>query len=882
VSDAAEPVSRLELALDVYVRFCEGGGTSPAELLAAHPDLADLLTPLFADAGAAAEPPSDANVIGDFRLLRELGRGGMGVVYEAWQRSLDRRIALKLLAPALTATPSAVARFRREAAAIARLRHPGIVEVHGFGSDGDRHWFAMGLVDGEPLSRCTARFASPRDAVALVVQVLDALAHSHQHGFVHRDVKPGNVLVGADGHAVLTDFGLAQDASLPSVTTDGGFVGTLDYASPEQLQGLDVDARTDVWAVGVMLHELLAGARPFARSTATATLKAILGEDPPSLVRRRGVPGDLAAAVQMALQKDPARRYPDAAAFLADLRAWQAGGVLVARAPNPVERLLRWTRREPWRAATLALAILALPIASASLVQYLHNRDRLLVAQELERAARHEQLLTEAWLAQLEGRFAAGLEQLERLDGMLPPAVAEECALARALLLVGLQRDAEAKAVLQPFADRPAVQQALPMLGDADTRQLLAALPGRGGSAIECFVLGQIAYDAARAGEPTAFAVANRHFATAAAMAGTPRAPFLFWWMVAASRADDAAGFQTAYAATELHFGASPALRQVAVYCASMLPVERGLELLGGVDLAAAPQVHLALATLLARAGRVDDSDRAYAAGLVAEPRNAMAWQQLIHLRMGNGRIAEAADAAQRAVERLPDRGDLWSLLGACLAQQDRRDDAIAAFRRACELLPTAWRPHLNLGGLLLESGDATGGLAALSAAAQMAPNEVQPHALTARALRQLGRREEAFLADLRALAAAPGDWRQTMVVGVRAAELGLRELALCTAERATQLGPEQASAWSRLAELLLDAHPGGDAARALAAAQRAFALSGGTESRGVWVLARAEARTGQVDAARARLTALLAQPRLAAAVRQLAEAELAALPAGR
>ncbi|MBM4063211.1 MAG: serine/threonine protein kinase, partial [Planctomycetes bacterium] len=348
---APDSAARLERALDLFVQHATLGG-DPAQLLERHADLRDLLEPMLAGAAEAAEPGDaggEVGVVGDFRLVRELGRGGMGIVYEAWQRSLDRSVALKVLSPALVASPSAIARFRREAAAVGRLRHPGIVEVHGFGSEGDRHWFAMGLVDGEPLARCAARFRAPAAAVGLLVQVLDALQHAHGAGLVHRDVKPGNVLVRADGSAVLTDFGLAHDAELPSVTTDGSFLGTLDYASPEQVQGQPVDHRTDLWSAGVMLHELLAGTRPFARNGAAATMQAILGDEPPDL-RPRGLGADLAAIVQKALQKGPDRRYGSAAAFLADLRAWQSGGEVAARAPGLGERLLRWIRREPWRA----------------------------------------------------------------------------------------------------------------------------------------------------------------------------------------------------------------------------------------------------------------------------------------------------------------------------------------------------------------------------------------------------------------------------------------------------------------------------------------------------------------------------------------------------
>ncbi len=232
------PSERLERALAVWLEFVESGAKDPERLLAAHPDLHEPLQAMLGRSDAdVADGADEGEVLGDFRLVRELGRGGMGIVHEAWQRSLDRRVALKVLSPALSASPAAVARFRREAAAVGRLRHQGIVEVYGLHGDGQRHWFAMGLVDGEPLWRCAQRFTEPAAAVALVCQIADALQHAHAHGLVHRDVKPGNVLVRADGSAVLTDFGLAHGNDLPSVTVAGSLAGTPAYMSPEQCRG---------------------------------------------------------------------------------------------------------------------------------------------------------------------------------------------------------------------------------------------------------------------------------------------------------------------------------------------------------------------------------------------------------------------------------------------------------------------------------------------------------------------------------------------------------------------------------------------------------------------------------------------------------------------
>ncbi|MGB3967209.1 MAG: serine/threonine-protein kinase, partial [Planctomycetota bacterium] len=340
MTGAADPGSRLERALQVFLSRSPSTDAERRALLADHPELADVLAPMLAPEERAAD--DDGRVLGDFRLVRELGRGGMGIVHEAWQRSLDRRVAVKLLAPGLVASPSAVARLRREATAAGRLRHANIVEVLGFGEDGGEHWFAMQFVDGAPLHQVANRFQTPAAAIALCAQLADALAHAHAQGVVHRDVKPGNVLVRGDGTALLADFGVARDEALPSLTRDGSFVGTLHYASPEQVRGQRVDARSDVWSLGVILHELLAGEHPFAAPTQEATMHRILTAEPPSLRGRPGIGDDLAAVVALTLAKEPARRYASAEAMLRDPRALERGEAVSARLPGTGERLRRW------------------------------------------------------------------------------------------------------------------------------------------------------------------------------------------------------------------------------------------------------------------------------------------------------------------------------------------------------------------------------------------------------------------------------------------------------------------------------------------------------------------------------------------------------------
>lgn len=306
--------------------------------------------------------------LAEFRILREIGRGGMGVVYLAEDEVLKRPVALKVLPPA-SGDPAGPERFRREAQAVARLAHPGIVQVFRTGEDGDRSYIAMEFVDGENLRARLGQRPKVPDAAALreltriVSEIADALDHAHRQGVIHRDVKPSNILLAKDGRARLSDFGVARIVTEQTISSPGDLAGSYPYMSPEQarLRSVDIDHRTDIFSLGVVLYELLTGRRPFDGATPQDIVRA-LSELEPTRIRALNpkVPADLETICLKALEKSPGDRYQTAAHLAADLRCFLSGAPILARPPTLARRLVRLAQRRRRLAATVAFAVVLL------------------------------------------------------------------------------------------------------------------------------------------------------------------------------------------------------------------------------------------------------------------------------------------------------------------------------------------------------------------------------------------------------------------------------------------------------------------------------------------------------------------------------------------
>jgi hypothetical protein len=335
---------------------------------------AETLAPAAVPGGAT--PPES---VPGYEVLSELGRGGMGVVYKARQVAADRVVALKMILHGGHAGEDALARFRTEAKAIARLQHPNIVQVYEVGEHDGLPFFSLEFCPGGSLERKLAGTPLPAREAARLVEVLARAMHAaHRAQIIHRDLKPANVLLAADGTPKVTDFGLAKQlGAAAGPTQSNAFMGTPSYAAPEQAAGnwAAVGPATDTYALGAILYECLTGRPPFKGPTTFDTLMQVLTDDPvPPRQLQSTTPKDLETICLKCLHKEPARRYATAEALAEDLRRFQAGEPILARPVGSLERAIKWVRRRPTVSALLAAAVM-LAAATVGSILYAFRQD---------------------------------------------------------------------------------------------------------------------------------------------------------------------------------------------------------------------------------------------------------------------------------------------------------------------------------------------------------------------------------------------------------------------------------------------------------------------------------------------------------------------------
>ncbi len=367
-------------------------------------------------------------LLGDFKILREIGRGGMGIIYEAEQLSLKRRVALKVLGPGVANSQKQLERFRRESEAVARLHHTNIVPVFGVGTEEGVHYFAMQLIDGKPLS--TLPDLTFHQIARIGLQATSALAYAHEHGVLHRDIKPSNLLLDTNGELWVTDFGLAKLTDSGELTQDGDIMGTLKYMAPEQLDGRS-DARTDVYSLGLTLYEL--ATRQPAFDTSKSLADRIRNYD---IVRPRtinpAIPRNLETIILKATARDAHARYQSAAEFGEDLRCFIEDRPIAARRESAPERLGRWMRRNPIVAGSLALTLLVLVATSiVSGLGYWTTQQALNKAEKASQSAELARVAAEKSRAQAEANLNVATTAFDAIfDNVAKRGVPQSLALS--------------------------------------------------------------------------------------------------------------------------------------------------------------------------------------------------------------------------------------------------------------------------------------------------------------------------------------------------------------------------------------------------------------------------------------------------------------------
>jgi len=645
---------------------------------------------------------AEGSRLGPYEIIGRLASGGMGVVYRARDPRLGRDVAVKVLSDAVAADPDRLKRFEREARAAGALDHPNVVAVHDVGNVDGTPFVVTELLEGETLrEQLRSGALPPRKAVELAVQIAHGLAAAHERGIVHRDLKPENLFLTRDGRVKILDFGLAklrlpdtgfgsEAQTLSRDTSPGAILGTLGYLSPEQARGRESDARSDIFALGAVLYEMLAGQPAFAGPSAADTLSAILREDPPALEAGTRLPAGLERIVQRCLEKNPAERFGSAR----DL-----GFALEASSPEPaapLEARARTTRSVavlPFKDlagspdnAHIGIGLADATITELALVRALVVRPTAAILRYQDRPAEPQQAARELSVdAVVDGSFQRAGErlrvtvQLVSADGRSLWASKVDASLAD---VFGMQdevsrRIAEALHVELTSGDEHRLERA--------TRRAHAS------SAYELYLRGRLslfrgrlagvnaaidAFEQARELDP-GLAPAWAGLADAYARMAFEHAPEGDW-------------YERARAMCARALELEPALPEGRYLCGRLAwSPSAGFDHAtalreAGAALAANPALVPArylLGLVLFHVGLVDESEAEFAHALAADPQDPYARMHVASCRLHQGRFAEAVSLAEAGLRKFPDRW-YWSNLVLGLLRLGRLEEASRAVER--------------------------------------------------------------------------------------------------------------------------------------------------------------------------------------------------------
>jgi tetratricopeptide (TPR) repeat protein len=817
--------------LDEYLGALRAGNAPDREaLLARHPDLAEELRAALLGVdfvhGAAPRlaPDEDADALpgrslGDYRLLRELGRGGMAVVYEAEQVSLARRVALKVLPFAAVLDPKQLQRFKNEAMAAAQLHHTNIVPVYGVGCERGVHYYAMQYVEGQSLATAIRDMKGGRGstregpktpisshgsnrepayirmAAALGVQAAQALDHAHQLGIVHRDVKPGNLLADLAGTLWVTDFGLASSTKDASLTITGELLGTIRYMSPEQAlaKRVPVDHRTDVYSLGATLYELFTLEPAFPGDDPHRVIQDIALEEPvPPRRLNPGLPRDLETVVIKAMSKDPSGRYATAQAMADDLTRFLENRPVEAKRPGLLRRASKWSRRHRTLVGAMVVLLL-LSIVGLATGTALLWREQAQTQRALDSAQANLDLALQA------------LDQIYIEEAEGHPRIRE--GLPKDLLQKGLE-------FYEKFVEENAVNpNVVFLMGNASWRAgLIFRELGEEERAVESLGGAISAYDRAIEIDPLNAFVAHANRGIVLRDLGR--------FDEALAACDRAIEIDPRQA--PVHHNRARVLKDLGRLEEALAACDRAIE----IDSRDA-QAHVTRGSVLLDLRRLDEAVAACDRAIEIDSRDAVAHnnrgQALLDLGLleealaaydraieidsryavvhdnrgialhGLGRFEEGLAAHDRAIEIDPRVELAHTNRAVALIALERFEEALEACDRAIEIDPPSAEIHLNRGSALGQLGRVEEALEACDRALEIDPRVAEAHVNRAGALYELGRFEEALDAYGEAIALDPDFAEAHCFLGFALMNLGRFHEALSCFRRGHELGSRRA-----------------------------------------------------------------------------------------
>lgn len=828
--------------------------------------------------GTFAAPRID--VIGRYRLLRELGRGGQGTVYLAEDTTLGRKVALKVLEGWGDPRPEVLARFRREASTASKLQHPGICAVYEAGTDGNTPYIAMQYVAGETLAQRITRakhrgsqesteetatavssksvfleFADlPADAtinfavedlrpldrhdidavVMIFERVARALHFAHEAGIVHRDVKPGNIMITDSGDPVILDFGLAreEDSVGPTMTRAGDLFGTPSYMSPEQLgrTNSNIDARSDVWSLGVSLYEALVLKRPFTAPTREGLYQAVLGKEPenPGRINRK-IPDDLRVVVATALEKDRDRRYQTALDLAEELRRVRESVPIVARKIGAIGRTLRWAQREKAKAALVLVVILTMPTIAALVTTWWNQRPAIEAARLAQEQDELERTLAEAYWELIHGTEEIADEALERILGRNPKS--KEAAVGKIILALKRGQPDDARIRLEKSRALIGLETVYPLLSadilraqgksdDADAVERTAAKPSSAFDfevlACRAILAGEMQHAKSGGGGIDRFEDSIRYATTAIFLHRQPRFDLWILRAHAAGHAKNAIVAKECAAALKLHWPDRDLARYWSAFAligsgdVSVLD-EASRDLEAALQSRPIPSFHANLGYVLQRRGKTREAAAHFQEGVRLNPQDARMRCNLASALFDLGQDAEGLEILREGRRLAPDSAEIATALANHHLLKKEISSALSLAEEALQLQPDSAGARRVAGLALLEMNRPREAIRILEEAARISPSEPGLDVALANTYTALTRFEDAIAAFRRALAVDASDPNVLCNFATRLEFAGELDEALEWMKRGHELGsklpgwPYPTSEWIAQIETRID-----------------------------------------------------------------------------